>query len=89
MPLYLNVFIARLFVIEASHHNKLWKFLFFEIEATNWGFALYLFERVMATPEMRVRLLRRPAGFEPVESSAPHGPPPSHGAVQGARVTKS
>ena len=43
----------------------------------------------MTTPEMRVRLLRRPAGFEPVESSAPHGPPPSHGAVQGARVTKS
>jgi hypothetical protein len=32
----------------------------------------------MAIPEMRVRLLRLPAGFEPVESSAPHGPPPRH-----------
>ena len=35
-------------------------------------------ERGIAIPEVRVRLLRLPAGFVPVESSAPHGPPPCH-----------
>jgi hypothetical protein len=40
MHLYLEMLMARFFVLEASHRTKLWKFLFFLIEATNWGFAL-------------------------------------------------
>lgn len=68
MHLYLEMFMARFFVLEASHRNKLWKFLFFFNRSHELGLRI-----VMAIPEMRVRLLRKPAGIEPVESGTPHG----------------